>query len=76
MNYRIFVDNENNAEKWWDGGGRELWKQLVSPYFGINEIIVSGEVLDAFLDAAEAIPGYSDGPEYAENPFCIYEVEY
>ena len=76
MDYRITIDYENNAEEWWDGGGRALWKQLVSPDFWLDEKIVSGEILDAFLDAAEKIPGYSDGPEYAENPFCVSVVEY
>ena len=73
--YIVSVDYENNAEEWWDGGGRELWRRLVATDFWHDDLIIGGDELIAFLAEAEKIPGWSDGPDHAKYPFCNTEVE-
>ena len=60
---KIMVDYENNAEEWWDNGGRELWRE-----FGggrKDEIYLTERAAEDMERRAQLIPGYHDGPYYA-----------
>lgn len=68
--WRISVDKENNAECWWDNGGRELWEKVTGSK---NAESKDFELLPAmlFLRSAAKIPGFFGGPEHAPNPVVI-----
>jgi hypothetical protein len=74
MNYRITIDYENNAEKWWDGGGRELWEAFSGGKFRTEKITGVKEMMD-FLIEVEKIPGWNTGPDHAKYPFCVFGAE-
>lgn len=73
-NWRISVDEENNAEEWWDNGGRELWRKVTgSKNADSKNFCVCGAMM--FLRAAAKIPGFFGGPEHAPYPFVINDAE-
>ena len=72
--YTVSVDFENNAEDWWSNGGRDLWCAFVSPTIWVREQKVVGREVAVFLAAAEKIPGWVAGPDYAKTPFCVSEA--
>ncbi len=65
---RLVVDYENDAAQWWDNGGQELWFGIAG---GDEEVIVDDAVADAWLDEAQRLPGWDDGPEYAPYPVVV-----
>jgi hypothetical protein len=64
---RVTLDEENSAEQWWDGGGLELWTELVGGDY--DEDCMSAAVWRDFVRHAEQIPGWATGPDYAQHPF-------
>jgi hypothetical protein len=64
---KVTIDTENNAETWWDNGGRELWAE----FFGADAESgnLSGQDYSEFRRRAIALPGFDTGPEYAPTPF-------
>lgn len=73
--YTVSIDYENNAEEWWENGGRELWNAFVSPTTWISEQKVIGREVVVFLEVAKQIPGWDAGPEHAKYPFFVTEVD-
>ena len=72
--YQVFVDGENNAEKWLDCGGRELWEAFSGGKFRDEKEATVAEIT-AFFVKAEKIPGWSDGPDNAKYPFYVIDFE-
>lgn len=56
----IRVDDENNAEEWWDAA-REAAPKIAASLSRNNAAVVTRPVFDALA----ALPGFEDGPEYA-----------
>lgn len=84
--YRVQVDEENSAEKWWANGGRELWEEVISEVDSYGKATYKSkdgkmaffegkENLDYFIKKAEEIPGWESDCKYAPNPFVINEDE-
>lgn len=67
----LAIDTENNAEEWWDEGGRELW-QKYSPEME-DSIELPKSKANIFLDQAKKIKGWNKGPKYAPYPIVIVE---
>lgn len=79
--YTVSVDYENNAEEWWDNGGRELWIAFAAPVGNWSNVgwrcekTASGKDVAAFLEAAKKISGWAAGPYYAKYPVFVTEVD-
>ena len=73
--YVVSVDYENNAEEWWDCGGRRLWRWFSVSNFWKDEKTASGKRVVEFLALAEEIPGWNTGPDCAKFPVCVTEVD-
>ena len=71
---KIMVDYENNAEEWWDNGGRELWRE----FGGSNnkdEIYLTERAAEEMERRAKLISGYCDGPYHAPTALIFdYDV--
>ena len=74
----IRVDHENNAEAWWDAA-RDLANSVRNPDFtrvfnlldGSDEIEVSQNDAEHFLETATKLTGWDDGPNHARNPVIV-----
>lgn len=82
--FRIAIDEENNADLWWDHADREAATcpfqagaacELIEPPT-THEVVVTAEEHDAFVGWASEMPGWEDGPAYARKPFVIQELDY
>lgn len=71
---KLSIDFENPASEWWESGGRDLWESLLEG-FEENHVVVDESIAESWLSAAAAIPGWSDGPEYAPHPVRLLEVD-
>lgn len=78
--YRIAVDEENNAEEWWDavrdgiGGSFDgPIRQLLSG----DEVVVDQEQRDQLLSHFRRLPGWAapDAPDYARHPITVTEID-
>jgi hypothetical protein len=65
--HAIRVDDENNAERWWDAL-REARPDIATSLERNGCAVVS----DSVLHSLESLPGWSDGPEYAKTPLIDY----
>lgn len=70
----IKIDEENNAEQWWDAA-RTLAARVSDPTFTrVMHAIERGDEnmpssdVEAFVAVARTLPGWDDGPSYARNP--------
>lgn len=76
---RISVDYENNAVRWWDAGGRELWEKWAGEDDSDSDsdaLILEEHMLQYFLEDAERIEGWSDGPNHARTPVVINDLDW
>lgn len=69
----LSIDYENNAEKWWDSGGRDLWESFAGDAYSDN-IFLSESDINLFLKMASKIPGWNEGPAYAKNPVVVSDL--
>lgn len=80
---RIAVHYENNAEAWWRaarGNPRpascpaSCWP-LLAGFAGTEQVTVTAEDAAAFRAWASSLPGWSDGPAHAREPFTFNPAE-
>ncbi len=71
---RLAIDFENPAETWWENGGRDLW-ETIAEGFDTSDVLLEGSLARSWLEEAERIPGWSDGPKYAPHPIILKEVD-
>lgn len=80
----IKVDEENNAETWWDAARAATTRVFLADDVDANDladlidgdtntIMLSAEDAAAFRAWAETLPGWSDGPAHAPHPFVFNE---
>lgn len=77
---RICIDYENNAQEWWDAAVANVASCPIScrPLVGrssLDEVVVTDQDATAFTEWAAALPGWSDGPDYARHPVVLHDVE-
>ena len=66
----LLVDHENNAEKWWDNGGRDLWDETTGREYA-NEITVPTIDAIKFFELAGTVQGWHDGDAHAKFPVLV-----
>lgn len=71
---RLAIDFENGVQRWWDGGGRELWDQIREG-FDDSEVLVEESIAHSWIAEAERIPGWHAGPDYAPHPVIVKPVD-
>lgn len=69
---RLAVDFENDARRWWDGGGRELWEGIAED---AHSVLVDEHLAQSWLCEAARIPGWSEGHEFAPHPIALREID-
>ena len=76
MKIRVMIDYENNAEKWWDNGGRVLWDKYEYARSNYDYLYLDEETAIQFMEEAEAIKGWNDpdAPAYAPFPL-LYRTD-
>ncbi len=67
---KLAIDYEHRSRLWWESGGQELW-DAVTESFERGSVILDDDLAASWLAAAGAIPGWSDGPEYAPHPLAV-----
>lgn len=73
---RLVIDMKNNAEEWWDGGGRDLWDMVNQQYDGTwGEVILPRENAEQFLLYAKKIPGWKSKSAISSVPIMMYDVD-
>lgn len=81
----VRVDCENNAESFWDAVNALLDKDMLGDDYGVqyalavlrseNEVeITDAETMERFTNLVASLPGWDDGPEYAEHPLLFDAV--
>lgn len=70
---RVMIDYENNAETWWDNGGRELWDRWEYKKDKYNYLNLTEEEAKSFFKTASSIEGWDDpeAPAYARFPLLF-----
>ena len=71
---RLSIDFENTSKIWWDQGGKDLWDGITEGFDG-SSVVVDESLAESWLETAQKIPGWNDGPEYAPNPVTVTEVD-
>ncbi len=74
MLLRLAIDFEHPSRRWWESGGQELWEGAVED-FDTHEVVLEASLAESWLEAAAAIPGWDDGPEYAPHPVQAKPVD-
>jgi len=80
----VKVDHENKAETWWDAFHR-AWPKLQEgdpELFSICERLSADQhveicdpaTIQRFVDFAENLPGFADGPEYAKKALIFQQA--
>jgi len=67
---KLAVDFEHSSRVWWESGGQELWEG-VTEGFERSSVVLDDDLAASWIAAAQAIPGWSDGPEYAPHPVAV-----
>jgi len=67
---RLSIDFEHASRAWWENGGQELWDGITEG-FDENKVVLDDDVAASWLEAAHAVPGWNDGPEYAPHPIVV-----
>jgi hypothetical protein len=73
----IKIDYENNADAWWtaarefaNAGHNPSFTRILNALEGSDEVgddVILGD-LGSFVAIASALPGWEDGPRYAQHP--------
>jgi len=71
---KLAIDFEFPSRIWWESGGQELW-DAVSEGFGGSAVIVDEHLAASWLEQARALPGWTDGHEYAPHPVRLGDVD-
>lgn len=74
MLMRLAIDFENAARNWWAGGGQELWESIAEG-FDNNDVVLEESLARSWLQRAERIEGWAEGPPYAPNPVRLKSVD-
>ena len=73
---RVEIDQENNAEAWWDAARASVDAPKV--FARLDAASASGRIECSPSEAAalaawaETLPGYDDGPAHAAHPFNLH----
>lgn len=78
---RIMIDQENNAEEWWDAARADAGEQspAVAALFAridaatasVHGVCCRAQDAEALVAWASDLPGWGDGPEHAPNPLLV-----
>jgi hypothetical protein len=71
---RLSVDFEFASRTWWESGGRDLWEGIAEGFDGSSVVLDEG-LARSWLEQAQRIPGWSEGPDYAPHPVAAVAVE-
>jgi hypothetical protein len=55
---KLAIDYEHSSRLWWESGGQ-------------GSVVLDEDLASSWLAAAGAIPGWSDGPDYAPHPVAV-----
>ena len=64
---KLGIDFENTDRLWWESGGGDLWEGITGDR-DAGSIVVDDDLAASWLLAAERLPGWATGPEYAPHP--------
>ncbi len=67
MLVRLAIDFENDARRWWDSGGQDLWDAIREGFDG-GSVVLEAALAESWLAEAARIPGWCDGPDHAPHP--------
>ena len=65
---------------WWESAREQLQRFPAETHDLIfdnitDSVMVFPDIADDFATVAESLPGWDDGPEYAQNPILRYDDE-
>lgn len=66
---KLQIDFEHSARTWWEAGGQDLWDGIIEEA-GASSVVVDEDLAASWLAQASALPGWSDGPEFAPHPIA------
>ena len=69
---KMALDYEFASQIWWKEGGQELWDAVND---GAAAVLLDADLAESWLAQAAAIPGWSDGPDYAPHPITTSPVD-
>ena len=76
--YIIMVDEENNAETFWQwlssNATPAKFARIFSELDKSGKVTVDSDLALQFVDFVSSIPGWSDGPAYAKEALIIHEA--
>lgn len=73
MIIRVMIDYLNQAETWWEKGGRKLWDKYSYAKDKYNYLNLDETAAREFYHAAEKIPGWENPDQHA---FARYPLEF
>jgi hypothetical protein len=71
---RLAVDFEFTSRTWWDEGGDDLWQGIAEGFDG-SSVVVDEPLANSWLEQAQRILGWEDGPDYAPHPVRASPVD-
>lgn len=81
LDTRVIVDQENNAEAWWDAARADAGEQspAVAALFAridaatssVHGVCCRAQDAEALIAWASDLPGWGEGPEHARNPLLV-----
>jgi hypothetical protein len=76
--YEIRVDEENNAEEFWQEVGNHGGGSFAEPIDALlrdGAVTVTKEERDQLLSHFRTLPGWKGGPAHAPHPVTVNEAE-
>jgi hypothetical protein len=74
MLVKLAIDFECPSPTWWKSGGRALWETLLES-FDNSSVVVEESIALSWLNAAQKIPGWTGGHEFAPHPIVLKQIE-
>jgi len=72
---KLVIDFECPAPRWWESGGRELWRS-VAEGFDNSAVLLDRSLAESVLAQAAVLPGWEGGgTEYSPHPLRIDELD-
>jgi len=71
---KLQIDFEFPSREWWESGGQDLWDGISDGFDG-SSVVVDESVAESWLAAAEQLPGWDGGHEYAPHPVIVAALD-
>lgn len=73
--WRVRIDPDNKAERFWSGEGRDVWEKFCGK--GVCGVEVTSEGAERLWDVLSCCEGWNESiyPEYAPNPLIFLPID-